>query len=79
MTRHASFILIDSARKWYAKIDFPALGGPYTMVTVLSGIPPDVTASRLSIPELILLNAEEDVSVDQRCYEKLWSNAIMTF
>ena len=49
------------------------------MVTVLSGIPPDVTASRLSIPELILLNAEEDVSVDQRCYEKLWLNAIMTF
>jgi hypothetical protein len=49
------------------------------MVTVLSGIPPNVTASRLSIPELILLNAEEDVVVDQRSYGKLGSNAIMTF
>ena len=67
---HASCSLIDSARKWYAKTDFPALGGPYTMVTVFSGMPPDVTASRLSIPELILLNAEEAVSTNQQCYSK---------
>jgi hypothetical protein len=36
------------------------------MVTVLSGIPPDVTASRLLIPELILLNAEEAVPINQQ-------------
>jgi hypothetical protein len=60
---------MDSARKWYAKTDFPAFGGPYTIVTVLSGMPPDVTASRLPIPELILLNAEEAVLIDQQCDE----------
>ena len=31
-------------------------------------MPPDVTASRLSIPELILLNADEAVSINQRRY-----------
>jgi hypothetical protein len=39
------------------------------MVTVLSGMPPDVIASRLPIPELILFNAEEDVWLDQQCDE----------
>jgi hypothetical protein len=36
---------------------------------VLSGIPPEVRASRLPIPELILLNAEEAVLIDQQCDE----------
>jgi hypothetical protein len=33
---------------------------------VLSGIPPEVKASKLTIPELILLNAEEAVLINQQ-------------